>query len=272
MTDIGESISIAAASNMNEKCWYCEEEPQAETIENKTVADPQTEVSDNEDFPPENYLHNDASKLGTNVGNRPDWQIKRPGDDVLTSIVPGAHHLIPGNASLAKAMKDGLDEYMSKDGPNNLESDIGYDVNNASNGVWLPGNYAVRPDNEDYTQKWTAYDTSFKNDYAVRAMKLTRVQFHDAHSKYNKNVLKTLRSLKEKMFLPTENKCPICGKENNKKTRPPYGLVARLNFVSLQHRQMLTGLGSKKSRKLKMVSNGYYTSSRVYAYFGVKKP
>lgn len=272
MTDIGESIAAAATSQLDEdECWFCRKEPSSDSITNQVTADPQTEDNDNEDYPPENDVKNDASQLGSNLGSRPQWKITRPGDNVTTEIVPGAHHLIPGNASLKKEMDNGLKHFMCKDGKYNLESDIGYDVNNSANGVWLPGNYQVRPGNEDYKKKWSSYAQDFKNAYAVRAMDKSNAQFHDAHSAYNKKVRKTLKQIKESMIIPEDGKCPICGKENHNKIKPPFGLVSRLNFVSLQHRQMLSGLSHKKSRKLTMVRNGYHTSSRVYEFFGVKK-
>ena len=270
--EISESITVAATSKLgDDKCWYCEEQDPPDELNNETVADPQTNDSDDEDFPPENDVKNDASALGQNVGSRPEWQMNRPIDEKLTTVVPGAHHLIPGNASLKKAMDNGLKHFMCKGGNYDLESDIGYNVNDANNGVWLPGNYQVRPGNEDYTKKWSKYSSDFKNLYAVRAMKKANAQFHDAHSKYNKKVRNTLKSLKEKMILKKENECPICGKTNHKKTNPPFGLVSRLHFISMQHRQMLTGIGRKKSRKLSMIKNGYHTSSHVYALFGLKK-
>jgi hypothetical protein len=269
--EIGESIATAAMPKLD-PCWFCQEEHPADTMTNETEASPQTENNDNEDYPPENDVHNDASALGENLGDRPQWEIKRPGDDASTTIVPGAHHLIPGNASLKKAMDNGLSDFMCERGQYNLESDIGYNVNDAANGVWLPGNYQVRPGNEDYKIKWSAYPDDFKGEYAVRAMRKANAQFHDAHYDYNKNVLRTLERIKENMVLPEDGKCPICGKEYHEKTRPPFGLVSRLNFVSQQHRQILAGLNYKKSRKITMIRNGYYTSSRVYVYFGLNKP
>jgi hypothetical protein len=54
-------------------------------------------------------------------------------------------------------------KYMKTDGK--AKGNIGYNVNARTNGVWLPGNYGVRP--------WGA-------------------QFHDAHKQYSKFVRKVL--------------------------------------------------------------------------------
>lgn len=145
-----------------------------------------------------------------------------------------------------------------------LSSDIGYDVNAAENGVWLPGNYAVRPGQYGWKKKWGNFSKAFKDEYASRAMKKANRQFHDAHVSYNNKVLKTLEAIVSKLGKPKKN-CPICDKEYEH-TRPPYGLVARLNGVSSKHRGMLLGL-SKRTKKC--VQNGYYTSSRVKTHFKI---
>ena len=66
-----------------------------------------------------------------------------------------------------------------------------------------------------------------------------------------------------------ETECPFCG-EKYEKTRPPYGLVGRLDFVSKQHRNMISNIGKKKGKKYKYVKSDYFTSSRVKTYFGIK--
>lgn len=50
-----------------------------------------------------------------------------------------AHHLIPGNASLKTSQ---LLPHLHTEGK--ATGNIGYDVNNFENGVWLGGNYALR--------------------------------------------------------------------------------------------------------------------------------
>jgi hypothetical protein len=267
--EIAESIAMAAVNIELESCWFCKEE--RPEVENKTDENPPTEDNDDEDSPPENDVINASSTLGEKLGNCPNWDIVKPWSETSTAIVPGAHHLIPGNASLKKAMNNGLKHFMCKKGNYNLISDIGYDVNDAANGVWLPANYNVRPGKEDYKKKWSEYSEDFKDEYAVRAMRTADAQFHDAHPDYNAKVLATLERIKENIIIFGEGKCPICGEPNHDKTRPPYGLVSRLNFVSQQHRQILKGLSYKSSRKLTMIQNGYHTSSRVVRYFGIKE-
>ncbi|MBL8288650.1 MAG: AHH domain-containing protein [Rubrivivax sp.] len=264
MTQLLEPVAIGlwAVAESKGPCWYCEE-PAKEDLENEETADPDTSDSDSDEDPPENDVVNCSSALGTNLGKEPNWEIRSPDDlSVSSPIVPAAHHCIPGGASLAKATA--LHDFMRKGGPFKLASDIGYNVNAAANGVWLPGNYAVRPGQYGWSKKWGNCTTKFKTEYASRAMKKANRQFHDAHVSYNNKVLKTLEAMAEELAEP-EDECPVCGKELDC-TRPPFGLVGRLNAVSSKHRAMLIGL-SKRTKKC--VQNGYYTSSRMKTYFNL---
>ena len=62
-------------------------------------------------------------------------------DNPQHKIVANPHHLIPGNESLKKATT--LLPWIFGD-KGKIENDIGYNVNNASNGVWLPSNNSMR--------------------------------------------------------------------------------------------------------------------------------
>ncbi len=251
MTQIGEQIAIDVMAQTKPDCWYCKKEPGPET-RNKLEEDPPSTggIVDNV---PENDLKNQSSTLGGALGRRPKWKIAVPHKpSARCGVVPAAHHLIPGNASLKRAT--GLHKYMRED-KNLITNDIGYDVNGKANGVWLPGSYGVRPGSTHFTTKWSKYKQ--QNRYAWNAMKEADAQFHDAHPKYSRNVLKTLRSIATKLAKKPKSKCPVCGAVA-KKERPPYGLVGRLNFVSGQHRQMVT----QPAKKAKYINAGYFTSKR----------
>ncbi|WDD97546.1 AHH domain-containing protein [Thalassomonas actiniarum] len=266
MTQIGEGVAVGATQqSQDEDCWYCKEPPKKEQKKNSITADPDTSQAEVEDQVEENDITNDASALGENLGARPVWHILCPDKEIPTAIIPGAHHCIPGNAAFKHAMKDGLVDFVSEGGDFNLTSDIGYSINHANNGVWLPGNYGVRPKKGHYTKKWSSYPTAFKNEYAKRAIKATGRQFHDAHPNYNKQVKKTLYKIMEKMGEPDKN-CPICGKEFDS-TRPPFGLVRRLDFVSASYKRVLENLSIKTGRKVQHINGGTRTSNRVITYF-----
>lgn len=254
MTEMAEGIAMAAIDKGDGPCWFCDEEPTGD-LANMEDGDP--EHIDGEDNP-ENNEKNKSSTLGENLGGYPSWQITCPHTEETVDVIPGAHHCIPGNASLKKA--EGLLEFMRKDGPYSHVSDIGYDVNNSSNGVWLPGNYGVRKGKGPYMKKWSEMKTisRFQDEYAFRAMETAGVQFHDAHPDYSDRVLDTLEKIAGK--LENNGKCPICN-DKLEKQRPPYGLVGRLNYVSGQYRRLLTGRPDQLDKKA--VRRGYYTSSRV---------
>ena len=249
--EIGEPVGVVvAALSPDEKCWACQSDPPEERS-NDLDEDPDS-IGE-----PENKLKNDSSKLGLNLGHPPKWTISVPDVDNGTKIMrscevlPAAHHLIPGNASLKNVPKmlDLIDAGRGK-----IQADIGYDINAEQNGIWLPANYGVRKDSE-FGKKWSAY--AFQDDYARAAMKRAGAQFHDAHPDYSDNVIRTLRSIADKVALKKPQKCGVCDKEISEEARPPYGLVGRLNAVSRMHRQFLAG----PVRKWPLES-GYRTSKR----------
>ena len=88
-------------------------------------------------------------------------------------------------------------------------------------------------------------------------MRASRSQFHDAHPIYSNNVQVALRKLAEKLELKAPENCGICGKKVSDKSRPPYGLVGRLNALSRQHRVFLSGPVHKWP-----IQSGYFTSAR----------
>jgi hypothetical protein len=250
-------------------CWFCEERS-SENVENKEVEDPASPTGPMAG--PENGEHNDASVLGGNLKSRPTWSIshKVEAEDpidagVETNIVPAAHHLLPGNASVNKAKL--LHQFMVWDGknPRGFKGPIGYDINSADNGVWLPGNYAVRKET-DFGKNWSAFKDPFKNSYARAAMKNAgNLQLHDAHPAYNSNVLKTLEDVANKLdeLWKDRSKCPLCGESLKNKLEPPYGLVGRLNSLSAEHRKPLLFTAANK----RAINSGYITSSRVLGVY-----
>ena len=263
MTQIALGIAVGMIKSDKGDCWYCKEKPKSDNLKNDEDADPDTSTAETVDAVPENDEKNDATKLGTNLGNKPSWVISCPDRNIDTVVLSAAHHCIPGNAAFKNATT--LHRFIRKGGKLKLSSDIGYSINHENNGVWLPGNYNVRVGKEGYTDTWGKMKGKFKESYSERAMDKARVQFHDAHSDYNKNVLQTLKKVAGKIGKPTDI-CPFCGSDLEE-ARPPYGLVGRLDFVSRQHKRMITSIHAKQKKKKKYVKAGYYTSSMVKKYF-----
>jgi hypothetical protein len=250
-------------------CWFCEEKPTSQVTNDEDESPTSPEGSAES---AENGESNDASKLGANLGSRPKWTIGHKvgaGDPIQdgsqTEIVPAAHHLLPGNASVNKAAA--LHKYMLWKGKNPLQliGPIGYDINAAANGVWLPGNYAVRKET-DFNKNWGDFADPFKEAYARAAMKSAGdLQLHDAHPAYNSNVLRTLIDVAKKLDELWEDRsaCPVCKRKLENHNTPPYGLVSRLNRLSGEHKKALIFTRENK----KAISNGYYTSSRVLTVY-----
>jgi len=263
MTQIGESIAVSIGSQAAEAtspCWFCEEEDPGKELFNNEVADPDTSDAEPAELVPENDEHNDSSELGTNLGNKPVWQIANPLNETKsTEVLPGAHHCIPGGASLAKATD--LHKFMRKS--EDYYSDIGYNVNDKKNGVWLPGNYAVRADAKEFNMTtWSAQSADFKAKYVEYAVQQSGGrQFHDAHRAYNRLAKKSLLALASKLKLPEDEICPICEKKKETKNKPPFGLVRKLHFISGEYRNML------KSPTKQTVNAGFYTSSKMKKLF-----
>ena len=181
-----------------------------------------------------------------------------------------AHHLLPGGASLSKSnlvpwlVKKGTTANAgSKKGkmrPHTglVLNNVGYDVNGAQNGVWVPGNYAMRGiwrdfsvDEEDDDPEEGASEAgedlspSSKFEYAVTAMRLANAQFHDAHEKpYSRFVLRALNAVAAKMKKIVE--APACEEGCKEKIEkfgppPPYSLVLRMDAMAKRLRTLLEG-------------------------------
>lgn len=244
MTEIVEMVAVAvAAPHTKQDCPFCK--PQEE-VNKKNFLHPDY----NEDTAADNDTDNSSGTLAKNLGSRPqdargkvpailkgekapihDMEFSRADsrtwhqwvyDAGLIPVMYGAHHLIPGNASLAKSAL-----YQNKwMGPVDNGADrmnIGYNVNGANNGTWLPGNYAVKG--------WSAKESEFQKAYALLAIHDTKRPFHDAHKDYSDTVLGTLDELNKLMEKMKNSGCPMC-KEGGKEGDPPYHLNARLNAIS----------------------------------------
>ena len=75
--DLGEFIAEAAVDNEG-TCWFCKEQPTSKFPKNEEDADPDTSDSEDEDSVPENNEKNNASQLGSKLGNSPNWEIRHP--------------------------------------------------------------------------------------------------------------------------------------------------------------------------------------------------
>lgn len=237
---------------------------------------------------------NDGGKLGRNMGNagnpEPELTItvvyrkgtvvrfssgrkakafpvfqSTPSDDTEDYEVQFApHHLIPGNASLKGSAvvpfmgdADSIAEY-AKGQTSSIRKGgfIGYDINSAANGEWLPSPYALSMRNDwpaekdvDVLKKRKGLDfgevtEAFKAAYVAGAIEGSGRQFHMSHKKYSDKVRAILNSVGERLALMSRNGiCPVAtaSKSEEVKFDPPYGLVARLDVLSGTLRRLVAG-------------------------------
>jgi hypothetical protein len=235
------NVDVVADSKHDEDCYFCKskKEPVEETND---LTDKFEEDTDLDGSLQDVKFKNDSGTLGANCGGD---QGKRavtvagtlPGKALVVSVA--AHHLIPGNASLKKSELFTSHKYLHKD--QKAAGNIGYNVNSAPNGLWLPGNYAARP----WGTKGAAFEAEFgptAQNYAYAAINVWKAQFHDAHEAYSTFVMKVLNKLFDKLEENEDIWCPEAKKDKDKKPEersPLYVLVARLDTVSSRMRRML---------------------------------
>jgi hypothetical protein len=191
-------------------------------------------------------------------------------DGVTYSFIQAAHHLIPGVASLANSslyktyMKKGAKIETTKKQTYEIEVHIGYNVNGGHNGIWLPGNYAIRADAMPLKKNWSEVeDEDFKLKYMAAAMKKSGGrQFHDAHAPYNREVRDVLNKISQALVLHQDN-CKLCKDKNGNKIHPPYKIKRRLYSISAWLKGRLTGGPAAWGH--------YFTSGPLQEAMGTKK-
>lgn len=250
--DLGEGIVIALGhsdGHSDDTCVFCSmvKDP---TSEENNLTDDYDE--DENELPGLNddgiVFKNSAGKLGADLEKngykQPSGEVKIAGIAPALLVATAAHHIIPGNATLKKS---DIMEYLHKEGM--AKGNIGYNVNNFENGVWLCGNYALR--GKDDMPKWgpegSGFTARFQKDpkeYAFAAIEEMGCQFHDAHPDFSSFVLNDLDLLAKKMAKTKDLWCPDASNKPDKpEDRQLVMLVARLNTISRRLKGMLENPG-----------------------------
>ena len=230
--EMGESAALIeqiAAIEHDDDCYFCKaEKPAKEDI--LDLDDEDKNYTASGEPPPDGVVFkNCAAKLGS--------RLRAAGDSPpeLKPYIFAAHHLIPGNASFKKSDLFTSGKYMIQEG--NKEGNIGYDINAAANGVWLPGNYGQAD--------WSMKTESQRSAYAFKVMERKSRQFHDAHVNYNEFISDVLQKIYDKLNAAKDKEtvlyCPESKDDETKPKRALKGLVARLNTVSRRMSGFLTG-------------------------------
>jgi hypothetical protein len=174
------------------------------------------------------------------------------------------HHLVPGNESLkgnplvAFLGADSVITHFA-DGVSSVIKDgksVGYDVNRAENGVWLPSPYAISMGaniwgNEAGLVALEAADgpaavdlvNRFRAAYVAESIRVTGGrQFHMRHVDYSDLVAKVLEKIAMKLRAMVKGACPLDKKpEADGKINPPMGLIGRLDALSGEMKTLLVG-------------------------------
>lgn len=190
----------------------------------------------------------DATPCAREDTRRAGVRVSVPGTDSIPDGVYGytvaAHHLIPGEAALEPSelkpfMTEGDSvQVQTKDGEKSkkIRKHIGYNVNGAHNGVWLPGNYYIRATNSPVKGKsWSDLGTDpWCANYVAAVTKAANGQFHDTHTQYS-SAVKDL--LKKMALVLSQHECEHCKPTD---INPPFRIKARLYNLSAYFKTQVT--------------------------------
>lgn len=174
-------------------------------------------------------------------------------------IGPTPHHLIPGNASMQPSS---LEQWTCESKGKVIE-DIGYNIDGAQNGIWLPHlpnihwtSYFDKASKTRYCDvfgKWSALGVARKAGVGYLVMSETWLQMHytdhddpyahvDNETNYDDEVKERCNLLGDMMtsHFATSAKCKNKD-EASGKYFPPYGLVQRINAISSRFRHRISG-------------------------------
>ncbi|MCU0634526.1 MAG: AHH domain-containing protein [Gemmatimonadaceae bacterium] len=264
MTQIGEMVNVALIIDTNAeiKCPFNDTPPKEPiTLETESPADDDVNAAQanngqvlgknmaragragwgksgtwNEMTPPPERI---KPRLKLESNGNPDLQVTladfaKPGATRAYDWKAAAHHLIPGEAALAKS--DVYKRFMVEDAKIEaggkqftLNAHIGYNVNGNHNGAWLPGNYAIR--RAKYGKTWSDLDDEWRFRYAQAVVTRSRKQFHDTHVHYSDNVMNALNALST-LLMNHVAVCEQCKAKSDGKIAPPYRLKAALYRMS----------------------------------------
>jgi hypothetical protein len=255
MTELMESVNAAASVDKGWKCPF----PHKPLKHNRKNVLPPPKTANNASTLSDNL---DAeSKHVANIA----LKFRSGGKEHKMEAQFTAHHLVPGNETWPKTR---LNKWVDKR-KNWIKGDIGYDVNDAANGLDLPGNTVAAQ-----AGKWG--NETFQKDYAFVCMTSDTKdrQFHDRHPSYSDFVINVMNKIATK--LEKERKDNGCGKTDcggagKKKYDPPYELLERINGVASRMASKLVGSARKwkppvmTSRFALMYKNRGLTQSQARA-------
>ena len=236
MTDIGESVVVQELSLDHDPntCCFCAARKQEDRENDLT------------DYA---AIENDSGKLKGSL-----QQVRQPRpEEVKLTFKQGTavcqcepHHLLPGNESFKKWVAKTNKPYLK---PGKGPDRLGFDINCADNGVWLPGKSQVdawgtkkpwKPAGNPPDQYINPADSSEAGRlaFATAAIEKYGAQFHDRHPAYSAIVVQALQKL-EKKLERNEVGCPQAKQKRDEGAVPDVAVL--LIRIAHRFRAMLSG-------------------------------
>jgi len=178
-------------------------------------------------------------------------------EDFAVKFAAAPHHIVPGDAAMEPSR---VETWTCADKGGKIKQDIGYNIDCAQNGIFLPHLpeiYFTRhapgsktPMSKFYGQTWKDLSESAKGSIGDVVMSETQLQMHYTdHSapyahvnpdmNYDDECTKECNDLADLMQLFADN--AKCKDDTDDKLRPPYPLVHMLNGISADVRIRITG-------------------------------
>jgi hypothetical protein len=179
-------------------------------------------------------------------------------EEIAVEVRPTPHHLIPGNDAMAKST---LEDWTCAS-KGKIKEDIGYSIDCAQNGIWLPHlphihwtrmmDKAKKLRFSDVFGTWGDLPASRQETIGYFIMGETWLQMHytdhddpyehvDDDENYNDEAKDRCNQLGDLMTAFWGPHCPESNDESDGKYFPPYGLVQRINAQSNYMRKRITG-------------------------------
>lgn len=271
MTELAEAIAIGLLEEeMEAKCPFKDPADGVASKEDENIASDDSDgakyqQSNNGGVLGDNLAKGSPGKAGTvggpcappkakevprNDTRRTGVRVRVPATSKINEATYGftvaAHHLIPGEAALEPS---DLKPFMTQgesvevttdhgDKTKEITKHIGYNVNGAHNGVWLPGNYYIRTHSSPIKgASWSALgDDPWCLNYVAAVSMAANGQIHDAHTKYSDAVKELLNAIALKL---SRHECDDCKSD---KINPPFRMKIRLYNLSSYFRIQVTAL------------------------------
>lgn len=217
-------------------------------------------------------------------------------EDVSTAINAAPHHIIPGDAAMAKVRA--LEQWTTASKGGLIKEDIGYSIDGAPNGIFLPrypdlfGTKYV-PGKVDahgkgvefrayYGRSWAELSPREQRDIAYAIMSETFLQIH--HTSHGAGYIanREVSYDKEARFLCgrvadfVAAQRPLCDQQSAKPYDPPYGLVPLINRQSLRLKLRITGRPNLWSSWVTRLADAFTQellagTVRVVSKFGISR-